>query len=81
MPNIFTPIRNGPILRWLSIPALTLMRRCMSLPMAKLSNEIPVENLMGPLCVIDIREKAASNNEAQVTSLMAELIRSHIANA
>ncbi len=30
-------------------------------------NEIPVENLMGPLCVIDIREKAASNNEAQVT--------------
>lgn len=29
--------------------------------------QIPVENLMCPLCVIDIREKAASNNEAQVT--------------
>ena len=30
-------------------------------------HEIPVENLVCPLCVIDIREKAASNSDAQVT--------------
>ncbi|WP_040489370.1 cyclase family protein [Fulvimarina pelagi] len=29
--------------------------------------EIPVEKLVGPLCVVDIREKAASNPDAQLT--------------
>ncbi len=30
-------------------------------------DEIPVENLVAPLCVIDIREKAAMNADAQLT--------------
>ena len=42
------------------------MRPCISPEMARAVHEIPVENLMCPLCVIDIREKAASNIEAQV---------------
>lgn len=29
--------------------------------------EIPVENLVVPLAIIDIREKAAANADAQVT--------------